>query len=554
MPLPSEGEIRWGTGNDNALSFAYPAVLDSKRVWRRPAPGSRFARNPAGTSDSWIQNRDFMLAGTVRWFSSAAWGGLGLQDFLDWAVAKNSFRFIPDRNYPNQYVDNCYLEEPADDPQPRLEESDGSQSIDVVIRQQAFDFNWAIRGLLFEYVPGKSLTDPSTMVATFSRGSTGMRTGRDGVLASEASGTLRDRHFVTSFATRATLLEDARTNDFTRSEEFDNAAWTLYLTTVSANAATAPDGTTTADKVVEGAPLDNHGVLRALTGAADNTKQSVSYCCKAGERIWVRIRIVRKDGGTPSAWFNLSTGAWGTVEAGVAATSVEVLANGWYRLGITVDVLSGGTAPAAQLFLATGDAVQGYAGDGTSGLYVWGGQYEKDKPSVSSYVKTVSATVTRSADRLYFPFGFAPQIATFYLKYEERGAKDVDQCRLFEIGNTSDPRIFVLRASGQYFVRHGVAAAVAEAGTGAITLAIGDIVEIRAVLRANGSVLIGSSVNGGAEAVSAASSALTPGTAWSASRLTLGADGVGTGVAPSLPVIAFRVAAGEKTMAEMRVI
>ena len=47
------------------------------------------------------------------------------------------------------------------------------------------------------------------------------------------------------------LVEEARTNLLLRSEEFDNANWTKSRATVTANAATAPDGTSNADKLVE---------------------------------------------------------------------------------------------------------------------------------------------------------------------------------------------------------------------------------------------------------------------------------------------------------------
>ena len=46
------------------------------------------------------------------------------------------------------------------------------------------------------------------------------------------------------------LIKSAVTNLVLRSEEFNNAAWTKTSATVTANAATAPNGTLTADKLI----------------------------------------------------------------------------------------------------------------------------------------------------------------------------------------------------------------------------------------------------------------------------------------------------------------
>ncbi len=52
-----------------------------------------------------------------------------------------------------------------------------------------------------------------------------------------------------TLAARGLLVEEQRTNLLTYSEQFDNAAWVKSGTTVTANAAAAPNGTVTADLV-----------------------------------------------------------------------------------------------------------------------------------------------------------------------------------------------------------------------------------------------------------------------------------------------------------------
>ena len=52
-----------------------------------------------------------------------------------------------------------------------------------------------------------------------------------------------------TLAPRGLLIEEQRTNLLLRSEEFDNASWAKTNATITVNATTAPDGTTTADLI-----------------------------------------------------------------------------------------------------------------------------------------------------------------------------------------------------------------------------------------------------------------------------------------------------------------
>lgn len=53
-----------------------------------------------------------------------------------------------------------------------------------------------------------------------------------------------------TLACKGLLIEEARTNILTYSEQFDNAAWAKLNVTVSANNTTSPDGTLNAEKLV----------------------------------------------------------------------------------------------------------------------------------------------------------------------------------------------------------------------------------------------------------------------------------------------------------------
>ena len=96
-------------------------------------------------------------------------------------------------------------------------------------------------------------------------------------------------------------------NLFTRSSEFDNAVWTKARCTVTANATTGPDGTSTADKLVEDATAgNNHLIFRNDYGSTvSGFPVQYSVYAKADTRSWIRMET---DAGA-SIFFNVGAGA-----------------------------------------------------------------------------------------------------------------------------------------------------------------------------------------------------------------------------------------------------
>jgi hypothetical protein len=164
-----------------------------------------------------------------------------------------------------------------------------------------------------------------------------------------------------------------RVNLLTWTQEFDNAVWTKTRSSISANAAVAPDGTTTADKLVEDTTASNtHQIAGAIITLASASTNTVSVYVKAAERTWCRVANAGVVSG--GAFVNLSTGQFGTIEAGVTASSIQSVGNGWYRVSVT-GVLAGTSAQWA-VQLSTGNGNTSYTGDGTSGILIWGAQLE----------------------------------------------------------------------------------------------------------------------------------------------------------------------------------
>lgn len=151
-------------------------------------------------------------------------------------------------------------------------------------------------------------------------------------------------------------------------EEFDNAAWTKQLTTVTANTATAPDGTVTADLVTATAGSNCHYVYQANLGT---TSVTFSVYAKAGTANWLGLGSGYTNG-NETAWFNLATGTLGTVASGGTSTMVDA-GNGWWRCSIT---RSTWVAGGALIFISNADAVSVFNAVGTETILLWGGQGE----------------------------------------------------------------------------------------------------------------------------------------------------------------------------------
>ena len=194
----------------------------------------------------------------------------------------------------------------------------------------------------------------------------------------------------------------ARYNLLTYSEQFDNAVWTKSSLTVSANNIVAPDGTTTADRLLEVANTTAHQTSQSYTYTA--AAHTWSLYVKPEGRQWCRLMIY--DGTSfKTAYFDLTNGVLGTLAAGVTAT-ITAVSGGWYQVTMTYTAAAG--AGGAYFHGAIADnGADTYSGDITKGYYLWGAQILSAADQTSTggaYQRIAAATDYDTSNPVWRPY------------------------------------------------------------------------------------------------------------------------------------------------------
>jgi hypothetical protein len=216
----------------------------------------------------------------------------------------------------------------------------------------------AVPSLDLRFADSKSLVDATTgsNLVTFTRASSGTFVGSDG------------------------LIQTAVTNLLLRSEEFETT-WGPTNATISANAITAPNGTLTADKLVETVDTGVHAVTQGPV--TSGLAYVFSVYAKAGERTRMQLSGMGAEGQGFFTDYNLSTGV---VSSAPSGSQMIAVGDDWYRCTLVITASATG-GPIIRMRGASGS--NNYTGDGTSGLFLWGAQLEQSS-TVGEYIPTTS--------------------------------------------------------------------------------------------------------------------------------------------------------------------
>lgn len=248
-------------------------------------------------------------------------------------------------------------------------------------------------------IPGKGsagglqtiLPNDGTADFTVSRNGTATFLGSNGLIQTAAANEPR-LEFNTDGSFRGVLVEPSAQNLLLRSEEFENSYWLKQQISATSNSSTAPNGDLTADKIIPDTTSNQH---RLYAQANFSGTGVLSVYAKADGYNFISLGV---GGGTSYSTiiFNLSNGTISGTSAGVTST-IQNQGNGWYRCTISHAALGLGVTASYWVIVRDSNSTANYAGDGVSGVLVWGAQLETGSVA-TSYIPTVATTVTRPAD------------------------------------------------------------------------------------------------------------------------------------------------------------
>jgi hypothetical protein len=193
-----------------------------------------------------------------------------------------------------------------------------------------------------------------------------------------------------------------RRNLLTFTEQFDNAFWNAFSArTVVANAATAPDGTITADEVIANTDNPNNGAFQNTVSVPLNG--SISFYAKQASVSWVACGSAAS---AFNAWFNLAAGTVGN--SANCTASIQDVGDGWFRC-----VLANVTATNSRFLISpkpsggSGDPWANVTNAIGDSVFLWGAQLELSS-TATAYQRVVTAfdvTEAGKPDRHYLFFG-----------------------------------------------------------------------------------------------------------------------------------------------------
>lgn len=240
---------------------------------------------------------------------------------------------------------------------------------------------------------------PSIRVAFSGSGNTGTVTGATLVTSRSTTRTcMSDSGVLVTLAANAPCIRSGGvevfgtgTNLGTLSEQLDNAAWSKFGTgvatapVVTADAAAAPDGTTTAERVDYSAvPVGTNYSL--LDGPTVTVTPGATYTISIYARTLTGTATINFVGSAASWVVPVTiTTTWQRISAQVVAPG------GTYALRIGYDGRGTGAAASAA----------------ATSVYLWGGQVELGAPE-TPYIPTAATSVTRNFDNVRFTAAWWP--------------------------------------------------------------------------------------------------------------------------------------------------
>ncbi len=203
----------------------------------------------------------------------------------------------------------------------------------------------------------------------------------------------------TSQATSASRpVLSARVNLLTMTEDFGDVIWSKGNTTVTQNEILAPDGTMTADKLIETAVTGAHHLSSPATLIDIDKSYVVSIYLKKSTYKYVAVSAFKDANNNAGAVFNLDdfTFVSGGIGTGFTATDVSAVSvgNGWYRcfFKVTAGIQSAFRVHHRNIPYVSGSLYAGYAGSTDNHTYIWGASVVPADQASLPYQRVNTAT------------------------------------------------------------------------------------------------------------------------------------------------------------------
>ena len=220
--------------------------------------------------------------------------------------------------------------------------------------------------------------------------------------------------FTVTRATTATrvnaagLIELVPYNIFQYSEQFNNAAWLPFASTITANSTTAPNGTLTADTLTGDGISSAHRIAATpapLSAISGNTYTASCYVKKNTNDFFQIYFLAGQFTANAFANFDVNNGVLGTVGSGSTATITNV-GNGWYRCSITSTAISTATSGVNFGLVTSATAIRNETNTLSTSLFLWGAQLVEGTSALDYQM-----TETRlNIPRIDFSLGGCPNI------------------------------------------------------------------------------------------------------------------------------------------------
>ncbi|WP_454695663.1 DUF2612 domain-containing protein [Achromobacter aegrifaciens] len=195
------------------------------------------------------------------------------------------------------------------------------------------------------------------------------------------------------------LFPTERINNARWSEDAANAVWAKPGTaiTVLSDFGVAPDGTVTSDRLVEATTTAQRRFNQSIFGLNTRVVTQAVFIKPDPSRPGLVLFPNSSGPGGCLARFDLQAGVVGPITntgTGIGTSGLEVLPNGWFFAWVTAEFPDPLTSCSSWLYFSNDPSLgnASYAGDGVSGVEVWGCSFFSG--AVSSYIKTEASAVS----------------------------------------------------------------------------------------------------------------------------------------------------------------